>query len=123
MKDTFGAFISEKRSSKQISLRAFSRQIGISPEYLSKIENGLRYAPKDEVLERIANVLLFSPEEKEILYDLAAESKQRLSLASDLIVYINETDNVHTALRLAKRSGANEEDWQKFIAYLSKKYL
>ncbi len=55
MKKTFGEFISEKRLEKCISLRTFSNLIDISPEYLSKIENGLRAAPRDEVLNRIAD--------------------------------------------------------------------
>lgn len=123
MKNTFGAFISDKRSNKEISVRAFSKKIGISAEYLSKIKNGLRYAPKDDVVEQIAKELMLSIEEKEILYDLAAESKPIPSLATDLIEYIYNIEGVHKALRLAKRYGANEEDWQKIISFLSGKYL
>lgn len=52
MKKTFGAFINEKRLEKNISLRCFSKMIDISSEYLSKIENGLRSAPKDMVLKK-----------------------------------------------------------------------
>mgnify|MGYP002711581399 CR=1 FL=1 len=57
MKKTFGAFINEKRLEKNISLRCFSKMIDISSEYLSKIENGLRSAPKDMVLKKIADKL------------------------------------------------------------------
>ena len=123
MKKTFGLFVNEKRIEKQITLRNFSCMIDISPEYLSKIENGLRAAPNDEVLERIATQLLLSTDEKEKLYDLAAESKSSPALASDLLVYIKNNGSIHNALRIAKRCGANEEDWQNFIAVLSKKYL
>lgn len=84
MEKTFGAFLCEKRISKDISLRNFSKIIGISPEYLSKIENNLRPAPKDIILEKIADKLSLSIEEREMLFDLAAESKVKLSLASDL---------------------------------------
>ena len=63
-----GIFIRQKRIQKQISLRNFSRQVGISAEYLSKIENGFRPAPNVEILERIATQLLLSTQEKEILY-------------------------------------------------------
>ena len=123
MDNIFGAFISEKRNEKNISLRAFSSMIEISPEYLSKIENNLRAAPKDIVVERIADVLILNNEERETLFDLAAESKSYLSLAPDLLLYIRENANVHEALRLAKRCGANDEDWQIFIEFLTKKYL
>lgn len=118
----FGIFIHKKRIQNQISLRDFSRQIGISAEYLSKIENGLRPTPNFEVLERIATQLLLAPQEKEILYDLAAETKPYLSLAQDLLMYIKENKNIHTALRLAKRYGADENDWQNFVEILTNKY-
>ena len=118
-----GIFIRQKRIQKQISLRNFSRQVGISAEYLSKIENGLRPAPNVEILERIATQLLLSTQEKEILYDLVAESKSYLSLAPDLLAYIKENTSIHKALRLSKRCGANEEDWLIFIDYLTQKYL
>lgn len=48
MENQFGVFINKRRNEKQISLRSFSSMIGISPEYLSKIENGLRSAPKGQ---------------------------------------------------------------------------
>ena len=123
MKEVFGTFIKRKRLDNCISLRTFSKMIGISPEYLSKIENGLRTAPNIDTLEIIANKLLLSPEEKEIFYVLAAESKSYLSLAPDLLLYIRENTNVHKALRLAKRCGANGEDWQILIEFITEKYL
>lgn len=73
MKKTFGAFINEKRLDKDISLRSFFKMIDISPEYLSKLENDLRSAPKDVILEKIADKLLLSIDEKELLFDLVAE--------------------------------------------------
>lgn len=65
MKDSFDIFIKKKRLENKISLRVFSQMIDISPEYLSKLENGLRAAPRDEVLSRIANKLSLSSKEKE----------------------------------------------------------
>lgn len=75
---------------KMISLRNFSKMTEISSEYLSKIEYGLRYAPKDDIFEKIANKLALRDEEKEQLYDLATAAKPNLSLALDLIEYIKE---------------------------------
>lgn len=46
MNNDVGIFIKQKRIQKNISLRAFSREIGISAEYLSKIENGFESAAK-----------------------------------------------------------------------------
>lgn len=44
----FGLFINEKRQIIKMSLRKFAQKIKISPEYLSKIENGERPAPKSQ---------------------------------------------------------------------------
>lgn len=123
MENIFGRFIKEKREQRQMSVRGFSVEIGISPEYLSKIENGLRSAPKDYIVERIAEKLVLKQEEKEMLFDLAAESKGINSLASDLIEYINDNELVHKILRIGKRCNVDTTDWQKIIDYLSEKYL
>lgn len=119
MKKTFGAFINEKRLEKNISLRCFSKMIDISSEYLSKIENGLRSAPKDMVLKKIADKLSLNFEEREELFDLAADSKPYLSLSSDLIEYINENEIIHKTLRLAKRSQLTNEEWEKIFEQIS----
>ena len=123
MKDTFGAFISEKRLEKHISLRSFSQMISISAEYLSKIENGLRSAPKGITLRKMSDKLGLNIEEREKLYDLAAESKTYLSLSSDLIEYINENEIVHKTLRVAKRCEISTEEWQEIFDNISKKHL
>lgn len=123
MKKTFGAFINEKRLEKNISLRCFSKMIDISSEYLSKIENGLRSAPKDMILEKMADKLSLNFEEREELFDLAADSKPYLSLSSDLIEYINENEIIHKTLRLAKRSQLTNEEWEKIFEQISRTHL
>lgn len=123
MKITFGAFISEKRNARKISLRAFSSMIEISPEYLSKIENDLRSAPKDIVLERIATALILNTEERETLFDLAAKSKPYLSLATDLVKYVYENEMAYKTLRFAKRNELTNSDWQKILEHIIKTHL
>lgn len=123
MKKSFGQFINGKRLDKDITLRRFSMMIGISPEYLSKLENDLRSAPKDVILEKIADKLILNVEEREIFFDLAAKSKSYLSLASDLVEYINKNEMAHKTLRLAKRYELTDEDWQEIFEYISKTYL
>ena len=53
---TFGTFIKEKRQQRDISLRKFADQIGISPVYLSNLENDRMPAPKDEVVSTMARL-------------------------------------------------------------------
>ena len=103
MKETFGEFIKKKRIEKNISLRAFSNLIDISSEYLSKIENGLRAAPNKKVIEKIAAKLILDDLEKDVLFDLAAESKPYISLALDLVQYIKENEMAYKTLRITKR--------------------
>lgn len=123
MKKTFGEYISEKRLEKDITLRNFSRMIDISPEYLSKLENNLRSAPKDDILEKIAVKLFLNVEERELLFDLAAESKANLSLASDLVEYIRNNEIVHKTLRIAKRCKLTTVEWQEIFDNITKKHF
>lgn len=118
MKKKFGIFILNKRLEHNYTLREFSRMIGISPEYLSKIENGLRSAPNEDVLNKISNKLVLDVEEKEQLYDLAAQSKPNLSLASDLIEYIQENEMLHKVLRIANRYKLSNKEWKEIFNYI-----
>ena len=121
MKKTFGSFIYEKRTKRHISLRGLAKMIGVSPVYISCMEKGRRAAPTYPVLKKIADSLLLSDEEKVLMFDLAAKSKNSLTLAEDLLKYINDNQIVHQALRTAKKCNATDEDWQKFIDSLKEK--
>lgn len=57
IKYTFGTFIKEKRKERGISLRRFAEEVGISPVYLSNLENDRMTAPKDEVVSTIARLM------------------------------------------------------------------
>lgn len=123
MKDTFGEFVSRKRQEQNISLRKFAGIVKISPEYLSKIENNERPSPSTDILIRISEKLYLSETEKELLFDLAAQSKPTPTIAIDLINYIKKYPTIHQALRMAKRCDANNNDWEKFINILAEKDL
>ena len=70
----------------------------------------------------MVKVLGLTERETEIFYDLAARSKKTLTLAFDLVEYINSESITHETLRLAKRYNATDEDWQVFNNYLLEKY-
>lgn len=122
MKSEFGIFINKKRTEKRLSVRRFAELIGVSPVYASNIETGIRSAPSKEILLKISKVLILSKDEQEYLLDLAAESKNTPSIASDLIIYINENKTVHDALRTAKRLNISKDDWNYFSSYIVSKY-
>lgn len=121
MEKTFGSFIFEKRTQKHISLRGLADMIDVSPVYVSSMEKGKRAAPTYPVLMKIADSLLLSDDEKVLMLDLAAKSKNTLTLAEDLLTYINDNEFVHRALRTAKKCNATDEDWQDFIDRLTGK--
>jgi len=115
---TFGSFIAEKRIEKDITLRGFAKLLDLSPVYISNIENGRKPAPTHEVLERIALVLILTKEEQELMYDLAAKSKNAPTVSNDLQEYIMNNDIVRVALRTAKDLDITDEKWQDFIEKL-----
>ncbi len=120
MVENFGVFIKRKRQNNEWSLRKFAEIIQISPEYLSKIENGERPAPSKDILVRIAENLKLNNKEKEIFYDLAAQTKTKCSIAIDLAEYINSHPVIYRTLRLSKRANVSDEEWNEFEHRINK---
>ncbi len=52
-----GEAIRLKREEKKISLSSLAKEIGISPGYLSQIENGKKTNPKLDIILKVADVL------------------------------------------------------------------
>ena len=119
--NTFGAFITKKRLEKMITLRKFANMLELSPVYICNIEKDRKPAPKDEVLKRITQFLFLNKEEMEEMYDLAAKSKNSVSVSGDLPAYIMKRDIVRVALRTAKDVEATDAEWQEFIDRIVKK--
>ena len=61
MKTTLGERIRELREAADKSLRELSRDVDVSPAFMSDIELGKRY-PSDDVLEKIARSLGTTPQ-------------------------------------------------------------
>jgi HTH-type transcriptional regulator, competence development regulator len=53
----FGSYIRQKREAAGIPLRELAQRIDISPAYWSRIEREMEKAPKNELMERAAQVL------------------------------------------------------------------
>lgn len=111
---TFGTYIRDRRQYLGLSARELAIKADISAMYICDIEKRRRPAPTDELLERLANTLeLSDAEERAAFYDLAAKSKNTVSL--DLPDYIMEKDIVRAALRTAKECDATDQEWEEFI--------
>lgn len=120
---TFGAFIRSKRleSDPYISLRRMAELLDISPVYMSNIEVGRKPAPKEDVLENLARILKLDKRELEIMYDLAAESKNYVAVPGDLPEYISANEYARIALRMAKDVDATDQEWIEFIEKLKQR--
>ncbi|WML45394.1 helix-turn-helix transcriptional regulator [Neobacillus sp. PS3-40] len=73
-----GQLIRNKRLEKRIGVRELSRDIGVSPSYISQLEKGVYKKPSDEVLLNIFNVLNFEEKYKSVfgLSDSHTETKE-----------------------------------------------
>ena len=123
MSNEFGKFIKEKRTGKALSMRIFANLTKESVAYISSIENGRRTAPSETVLERFADVLCLSNEDRFYMFDLAAKSKAKPTLATDLVTYINENKHIRDVLRLSKELNVESSDWENFMKVIECKYL
>jgi len=120
---TFGAFIRNKRMklSPDVSLRKMAKLLKLSPVHMSNIETGRSAAPKNEVLTNLVEILDLDKQEEELMYDLAAASKDYTAIPSDLPGYISTHEYAKIALRVAKDVDATDEEWIEFIDKLKKR--
>ena len=120
---TFGAFIRKKRMGldPHVSLRKMASLLNLSPVHMSNIETGREAAPKADVLVNLAGLLKLDKQEQELMYDLAAQSKNYTAIPSDLPEYITTHEYAKIALRVAKDVDATDEEWIEFIEKLKKR--
>ena len=75
----FGQFVKELRIEAEITLREFSKRIGMDPSNWSKMERGITPPPSNsELLENLVAVLELNPEQKQQLEDLASLARREL---------------------------------------------
>lgn len=117
---TFGKFVTNKRKQLEITLRGLAADLGIAPAYMSDIEKDRRYPPDKEKLDAIAQILKMTENEKNLMFDLAANAKKN-TVSPDLPDYIMNNENVRIALRKAKDHNYSNADWQKVIDILDDK--
>lgn len=114
MTGEFGAYIREKRTARDITLRKLASELGIAPAYLSDIEKGRRYPPDREKLFHMARILELSETEQNDMFDLAADEKDE-AVSQDISEYIMESQKARLALRTAKKRNISEDKWEEVI--------
>lgn len=118
MAGEFGKYIDEKRKGRgpggtDILLKDIAEAMGKTATYLSDIVKGRRNPPEKETLEKIAEALHLSKEEKDEMMDCAG--RDRDEAAPDLPEYIMDEDipYVRAALRRANDKGLGNDFWKK----------
>ena len=113
---SFGSFIVAKRKDRGMPAAQLAVALGISPVYMCDIEKGRKHALSKVVLDKLANILMLTEAETELMYDLIAVSQK--SISADLPEYIMKHEVVRTALRTAKKNDIPDEKWDMFINYI-----
>lgn len=95
-----GEIIKAKREEKNISLVGFSKEVGISPGYLSQLENGKKVNPNLGVMLKIAQALdlevetLLGLEQEQEAPSLRIPSLLRLVIAKDRNMKVLEDKDI-----------------------------
>lgn len=100
----FGRILKESRLKARMGLREVAGRIGISPGYLSDLENEKVPPPSERIILEMAVVLGVDKEEL-----LKAASK----VDPELSEYVAHEPKAATFLRLAKEQGYRNGDWDK----------
>ena len=120
----FGRFIKTKRLSdeRELTLKDLSDKLGLSLSMLSDIENGRRRPFDSDKIEVFCDFLNLTPEDKALMYDLAAREKSEIpSDFEDTLMYSESGKMMRRAIRMTNEGLADEEDWRDFIRRLEKK--
>ena len=118
---SFGSYLKKHRSGK-MTLRAFADEIGITPAYISDIENDRRDPPGKDLLDKMAEALSIKGSDLIELYDLAGKGREEVSPdLPDYIMNSDISDTVRLALRTAKDNDASLDDWLHFIEEVKNK--
>ena len=118
-RSTFAAYITSIREDREFTLRQMAEALKVSPAYYSDVEKGRRNPLSFDKLERFAELTVMTEEERQTMYDLAG--KDRSEVAPDLPGYIMQRDYVSAALRTARDLGADQKDWEAFVADLKRR--
>ena len=118
-----GEYIKTKKKKKNITQTKAAKMYGISLSYLSGIERGLRPAPADDVVDKMADVLKLNRKDRYSLYDLAAESKEPPALADDLVEYIYRYPMIRDMLRYSMECDLKKDDWEKIFNSIKRTYF
>lgn len=123
----FKEFLTLKRKEKGFTLRGFAKEIGISPAFLSDLENGNREFPANskknpELLKTIILKLNLNKQDAELMTKLADESmllKDKISI--EVREYLQNVPLAQQALRKAQENNVTNDERNEFIKLIERK--
>ena len=118
----FGDYLRDKREKSNLKAKVAAKNWKISPGYLSSLENGKRSAPSFDLLTEIADSLELSRDDRNMLYDLAAESKNPPELPRDITEYVYQNPVIRDLLRYAMTCKLQEKEWNVIFNFVKSNY-
>ncbi len=109
---SFGDFIKNRRLELGYSVREISKELNVTPAYVSDIEKGNRHAPKT-LLNEICEVLLINEEDKRDFIDLAYLTHE--TCAPDIIQYLISNREARSAVRYLADNNIKGEEFLNII--------
>ena len=120
---SFGRKLKELRQLNKVSLRSLANELGMSPTFLSDIENERRLPPTSDKfansIDIIQRVLNLNDSETEQLRLCADEDLfEKGFIAKDLENYMKNSPKAQVAMRKAISTNAPDSKWDKIIKIL-----
>ncbi len=117
----FYEFLKYLRVSKEMGLREFAHKIGMDVGNYSKLERGILNPPqKEELLEKISNILELTKNEKMKLTDLASMANGRIP--EDITDDIKEYEYLPILLRTIANKKLTDEQLKEITERINSKY-
>jgi transcriptional regulator with XRE-family HTH domain len=112
-KQTFQDFLREKRLQRNLGLREFAKLIGLQPSNYCSIESGSLPAPSEDKLQLIARILELTTDERRMLFDLAAKTKD--DIPADIKELIKKDAVIPALLRTVEDEDINPEQIKAIV--------
>ena len=120
--EKFGKRLKELRKAKNISLRKMAGMLGITPAYLSRIENGHEHPPSAKYIKLIAGIL--GIDENQLFELLQGEIHSR-RLPGEIIDGYQRNKvtrkKVPEFFRTVKEANLSEAEWNEIIENVKNK--
>lgn len=112
-KKEFGEYLRKLRNDRGYSLGDLADGVGVTPYYISYIENGKKTNPSKKIIANIFVKLKMTKAEIERFLDLHGKANGCVSY--DIVEYIMSHDELREMIRLERDDPNTSPDWDDFI--------